>query len=424
MLMINLVLGANTVLDSQQCRVGLQSPREFGKQIGAVWLPLNASNQVVTSPSYLHEPKAWANLTSSDSHQSDANATASQPQTNDTNPSNNHCQYTWQLDLDNIFKQHAANKLFLIVYCYDTPGMIVPAVELNDVQLSINDSIHYHFNTTERHIKSSKVLEIYQRNGQYKCRALAENSQNTLNLLAEKLDISLDARHPQAQPSASHATDATNTRPRPRPGEKWTGTAFAIDPYHLLTCEHITDGASIIGLRQQGQPDIEAQVVISDYGSDTALLKVERPLTDYLPIRRYDYDMLGEEITTLGFPMSGLSSQLQVTQGCIAGLQGIKNDIRFLQFTAPIQPGSSGSPLILATGEVVGMVMSSIENEKIQNMNFAVKHQLLSAIIASAGLNLVDSTNMNNFDIPSETLSTPQLTKKCKSAIWMVGCQA
>lgn len=421
--MINLVLGANTVLDNQQCRVGLQSPCEFGKQLGAVWLPLNANNQVVTSPSYLHEPKAWANLVESNSQhttQTNANATTSQPQANDANQS----KYTWQLDLDNIFKQQNANKLFLIVYCYHTPDMTVPAVELNDVQLLINDNIHYHFNTTERHIKSSKVLEIYQRNGQYKCRALAENSQNTLNLLAEKLDISLDARHPQAQPATNHGSETANTRPRPSPGEKWTGTAFAIDPYHLLTCEHITDGASVIGLRQQGQPDIEAQLVLSDYGSDTALLKVERPLTDYLPIRRYDYDMLGEEITTLGFPMSGLSSQLQVTQGCIAGLQGIKNDIRFFQFTAPIQPGSSGSPLILATGEVVGMVMSSIEHEKIQNMNFAVKYQMLSAIIASAGLNLVDSTHMSNFEIPSETFSTPQLTKKCKSAIWMVGCQA
>ena len=90
-----------------------------------------------------------------------------------------------------------------------------------------------------------------------------------------------------------------------------------------------------------------------------------------------------------------------------------------MQFTAPIQPGSSGSPLLLPTGEVVGMVTSSLVHEHAQNMNYAVKFQLLSALLASAGISLE-----NTSDLTSATpLTTPQLSKQSRSALWLVGCQ-
>ena len=142
----------------------------------------------------------------------------------------------------------------------------------------------------------------------------------------------------------------------------WDG--FAIDPYHLLTCEHVVDGANQIALRQQGYPDMECQVVLADEGSDTALLKVNQPLPSYLPVRERGYDLLGEQITTLGFPLTGLGNHYKSPKAISQGYQGIGNDIRFMQFTAPIQPGSSGSPLLLPTGEVVGMVTHTIANTR------------------------------------------------------------
>jgi S1-C subfamily serine protease len=218
----------------------------------------------------------------------------------------------------------------------------------------------------------------------------------------------------------------SDTRP-PRhvqSGETWTGTAFAIDPYHLLTCYHVIESAAMIGIRQQGQPDREAQVVLSDIGSDSAIIRVSEPLPSYLPLAQRCTDNLGETITTLGFPLSGLSSQLQVTQGCISGLTGFGDDIRYMQFTAPIQPGSSGSPLLLPTGEVIGMVTSSLVHEHAQNMNYAVKFQLLSALLASAGMsldNLSESSSMSR--TTAAALTTPQLSKQSRGALWLVGCQ-
>lgn len=140
-----------------------------------------------------------------------------------------------------------------------------------------------------------------------------------------------------------------------------------------------------------------------------------------MPLAQRYSDNLGETITTLGFPLSGLSSQLQVTQGCISGLTGFGDDIRYMQFTAPIQPGSSGSPLLLPTGEVIGMVTSSLVHEHAQNMNYAVKFQLLSALLASAGIGLDSLADASV--IKTTALTTPQLSKQSRGALWLVGCQ-
>ncbi len=323
----------------------------------------------------------------------------------------------------------------------------MPATELDEVRLRLNnDDIDYHFKTSERHVKAAIVLEIYQRNGQYKCRALGETSTQGLASLEQRVQVSLDTRSPHthtliqdAQREQHQGYPNPDVHP-PRQvqlGETWTGTAFAIDPYHLLTCYHVIESAVLIGIRQQGQADREAQVVLSDIGSDSAIIRVSEPLPSYLPLAQGCADILGESVTTLGFPLSGLSSQLQVTQGCISNLMGFGDDIRFMQFTAPIQPGSSGSPLILPTGEVIGMVTASLVHEHAQNMNYAVKFQLLSALLTSAGISLevlsesiskkstlAALTRSSSSAQPSTLpLTTPQLSRQSRGALWLVGCE-
>ncbi len=372
---VELMLGANTVIENTKCAIAFSTtkPLGFGQQLGLLWLPLDANRKAVCSPAYLHESKDWAQLDNKD------------------NPN------TWQLDLPQLFDTLGVNFLQLIAYVYHEPSLNLPAVELNDVSLTLNNGdIQYNFTTNERHIKAAIILEIYHRNGQFKCRALGEASTQGLASLEHHVQVSLDVRPPSTHTLIQEAQQQQRTQPnneaRPprqvQAGETWTGTAFAIDPYHLLTCYHVIESAAMVGVRQQGQPDREAQVVLSDIGSDSAIIRVSDPLPSYLPLAQQCVDILGETITTLGFPLSGLSSQLQVTQGCISGLTGLNNDIRHIQFTAPIQPGSSGSPLLLPTGEVVGMVTSSLVHEHAQNMNYAVKFQLLSALLASAGISL------------------------------------
>lgn len=375
--MTTLVLGANTVIDAAVAHIKVSGTLAFGQSVGMVWLALDENRHAKISPAYLHESKDWATM-------------------NDD---------IWTLDLNRAFGEYGVHRLQLVVYVYYDPNLAIAATELGGLSLCINQQIDYTVVFNERHIKTSVVLEIYQRNGQYKCRALAEHSTQSLKAFGQYLQISLNENFPN---------EIINQPPRVQVGDTWTGTAFAVDSHHLLTCHHVIDGATTLGIRQQGKADRQAYVVISDAGSDTAILRVDEPLPATLSLGMGQLELLGETIITMGFPLSGLTSQLQVTTGNIAGLLGLHDDIRFLQFTAPIQPGSSGSPLLLPTGQVIGMVTSSLSNA--QNMNYAVKYQLLSAILTSAGV--------GNLTKAHEILTTPQLIKRHKEALWLVGCQA
>ena len=65
----------------------------------------------------------------------------------------------------------------------------------------------------------------------------------------------------------------------------------------------------------------------------------------------------------------------------INSLSGILNDSRFMQISAPVQPGNSGGPLLDTSGHVVGVVAEKLNALKIaratgsipENINFAIK---------------------------------------------------
>jgi hypothetical protein len=60
---------------------------------------------------------------------------------------------------------------------------------------------------------------------------------------------------------------------------------------------------------------------------------------------------------------------------------------RFLQISAPVQPGNSGGPLLDASGQVVGVVSEKLDALKIakltgdfpENINFAIKTGAIAA---------------------------------------------
>ncbi|WP_066803351.1 S1 family peptidase [Moraxella oblonga] len=376
--MTTLIAGANAVLSNSSISIAINTSLAMGQTVGVVWLALGEDYSAKISPAYLHEQKSWAKCDDG----------------------------VWTLNLAEVFGQ-GVKSVQMVIYAYYDPNLAIPATELADIALTVDGNIYYDVPVKERHIKTALVLELYERGGQYKCRALAECTGVNLKAFGEHLGISLYEKFPQE-------TSDTPTQRRPVVGETWTGTAFAIDSHHLLTCHHVIDGASVIGIRQQGRADRQAYVVMSDEGSDTALIRVDEPLSCVLPLAQGQVELLGESVVTMGFPLSGLTSQLQVTSGNISGLLGVRDDIRFLQFTAPIQAGSSGSPLMLATGEVIGMVTSSITNT--QNMNYAVKYQLLSALLSSAGV--------ANAHTPHTAMSTPELIRAHKEAVYLVGCRA
>jgi S1-C subfamily serine protease len=87
--------------------------------------------------------------------------------------------------------------------------------------------------------------------------------------------------------------------------------------------------------------------------------------TRALVIRRQPAVHVGERIAAIGSPQ-GLENTL--SDGVVSAIR--EDDQRYLQFTAPISPGSSGGPLFDAHGQVVGVVVS--QSRTGQNLNFAI----------------------------------------------------
>jgi hypothetical protein len=96
---------------------------------------------------------------------------------------------------------------------------------------------------------------------------------------------------------------------------------------------------------------------------------------------------------SIGYPFHGLlTSDFTVTAGIVSSLSRLLNDTRFLQISAPIQPGNSGGPLLDTSGHVVGVVTEKLNALKFANatgnipetISFAVNGALRDFLIASS----------------------------------------
>jgi len=178
------------------------------------------------------------------------------------------------------------------------------------------------------------------------------------------------------------------------------GSGFVISGNGLIiTNYHVIRGKEEINVYF---PSIDqsfvAKVALTDKNNDIALLALEdfhisEYFTEDIPfIISNTSDMrLGQEIFTLGYPLGEiLGKSVKLSTGDISSLYGIKDDPRLMQISNPIQPGNSGGPLLNTNGEIVGVVLSTLnaryfyDNESIipQNVNFAIKGNYVSNLIS------------------------------------------
>jgi TPR repeat protein len=160
-----------------------------------------------------------------------------------------------------------------------------------------------------------------------------------------------------------------------------SGTGFIISRQgHVLTNNHVIDGCMTIRTTNEDRK-MQLTVVGTDPENDLALLKLPSPSPNIARFREGRNIRAGDGVVTVGFPLHGLlASEANVTTGAVSALAGIGNDTRFLQITVPIQPGSSGGPLLDQSGNIVGIIVGKLDAIKIakttgdlpQNINFAI----------------------------------------------------
>jgi S1-C subfamily serine protease len=190
----------------------------------------------------------------------------------------------------------------------------------------------------------------------------------------------------------------------------------------VVTNQHVVEGCSRLRVRTD-DATIAATVAASTKRSDLALFSLSQGVG--VPAAVRTSALLGEEVTVAGYPLSGLlSSDIIVTSGQVNSLAGVGNDPTLLQISAPVQPGNSGGPVIDKSGEVVGVVVSKLNAERIarvtgdiaQNVNFAIKAEVLRLFL---------DANRVQYRTPSSTrkLDGVQIAQRARQYTVQVLCE-
>ena len=114
----------------------------------------------------------------------------------------------------------------------------------------------------------------------------------------------------------------------------------------------------------------------------------------------------------------------------MSSLSGFLQDITTFQFTAPIQGGNSGGPVINNDGEVVGVAVAKLDSkfyentgEIPQNVNFAIKVNLIKDILDINDIEYVSKRSDSIYRSSMLTRSNniaEEATKKTKKVLCYV----
>ena len=189
----------------------------------------------------------------------------------------------------------------------------------------------------------------------------------------------------------------------------------------ILTNDHVVAGCSSIYIHSD-QKVVTARILGADSVNDLALLS-----TDLKPKRIAKWQLAirqGEDVVVYGFPLSGvLATSGNVSSGLVTALAGVRDDARHIQISAALQPGNSGGSAVDRKGNVIGVIVSVINqitaNSRAQNVGFAIKSSVALKFLQDHGVEPPLAEN----SVRETTLATPELVEHIRSYAVQVRCE-
>ncbi|MEP6810577.1 MAG: trypsin-like peptidase domain-containing protein [Chthoniobacterales bacterium] len=141
------------------------------------------------------------------------------------------------------------------------------------------------------------------------------------------------------------------------------GTGFFIDPAGtVLTAFSVVADTENLTVEMDGK-EIPARQVMADRRSGLAILKVDKTPTPLLPLGHSKELEVATPVVTVGFPLDLPETP---SFGMIAGFDrkflGRYFSTTHLRVNLTTQRGEAGAPLLNFKGEVVGILVSSVDN--------------------------------------------------------------
>lgn len=152
-----------------------------------------------------------------------------------------------------------------------------------------------------------------------------------------------------------------------KPVKQGSGVALSRDGL-FVTNYHVFSECSYINIEHNNTKFKDVEIFNYDISKDILILKANS--SNIYPIMIGDSDMLkvGQKIYTIGSPL-GLENSM--SEGIISGFRNFnERDVKYIQITASISPGSSGGAVVNTKGELIGISNMTISEG--QNINFAI----------------------------------------------------
>jgi len=168
------------------------------------------------------------------------------------------------------------------------------------------------------------------------------------------------------------------------------GTGFVITyngSYYIVTNYHVVDGMLDSTVTFSNGDAFPARVVGKDAYSDLAVVSVNATAKEYHSLQLGSSVSLevGETVVAIGNPY-GLSNT--VTVGVVSQLGRALQDSSSsfaipdtIQFSAAVNPGNSGGPLIAPDGTVVGITSATVSNS--EGLGFAIPSDTITRELPS-----------------------------------------
>jgi len=197
-------------------------------------------------------------------------------------------------------------------------------------------------------------------------------------------------------PARSPSSLADPAAEAPVPREVQQGTGFIVSREgHVVTAHHVVRGKSevMVGPMPNGRWR-KAVVLRTDEALDLALLRVDLEV-EPLAVSDWADVPMGLEALVVGYPMpkvQGLTRK--ITQGIVNGDRKTGGVLGDFQFSAEVQKGNSGGPVLAPDGTVIGVVRAKLNALSIaektrdlpQNVNYALKSTPLIGFLKAAGV--------------------------------------
>jgi len=161
------------------------------------------------------------------------------------------------------------------------------------------------------------------------------------------------------------------------------GTGFFVSSGgNVVTNHHVLRGAVSADIRvPSGKVYPIREVLAEDPENDLIMVSVQIPPYEVQPLSvRTSLPDIGERVVVIGSPM-GLDQT--VSDGIVSAVREIQGSKKIIQITAPISPGSSGSPVVSMKGDVVAVACALLANG--QNLNFGIPSERVSSLSPANG---------------------------------------